>query len=109
MVWFALPMALGFLLLCIFALERFAKIPFKISIGVGGVLAVIVSLAFFTIQTVGLSNIGLSPLGLTFFLLAFQLLSGVPIGFVLLMVSAFYLFGSHSVPLSVVPSICSMV
>lgn len=103
MVWFALPMALGFLFLCVFALERLTKLPTKIAAGVSAAVALIVAAIIVIIQTVGLSALGLSPLGLTFVLLAFQLLAGVPIGFVLLLVSAFYLYGSKTVPLSVVP------
>jgi tripartite ATP-independent transporter DctM subunit len=100
--WFAVPMIVGMALLAWFAVRRLLLHPRREVAGSALLLAAI--LAAVVAMAVYMGPAARSyALPVAFAVFALQLVTGVPIGFSLLMVTLLYLFTSRAVPLSVVP------
>lgn len=101
-IWFALPMMLGMALLAYFAVRRVLLRPWRLAVGTGIAVAVLVAVTFAVAATLGAEGRSYA-LGVAFAVFALQLVLGVPIGFALLMVTLLFLYTAKTVPLSVVP------
>jgi hypothetical protein len=101
-VWFAVPMIFGMALLAYFAVKRALRQPRRTA----WMTAIVLALALAALL-LGASMLGPQArdyaLPAAFVVFIVQLLLGVPIGFVLLMTTMWYLNTSNTVPLSVVP------
>ncbi len=100
--WVFAPFAIGMLLLATFAVERLWRLPRRLVFTVGAVLVASVAawaLALYLTGPWGGPAMVLSALGVFSLMLAI----GVPIGFVLPMVSFLYLFSTKAAPLQAIP------
>ncbi len=101
-VWFAVPMLAGMALLAYFAVKRAFLQPPRTAIMSAVVLAVGLAALLGAIAVLG-PQVRPYALSAAFVVFVAQLVLGVPIGFVLLMVTLLYLHAARMVPLSVVP------
>jgi tripartite ATP-independent transporter DctM subunit len=101
-VWFAAPMILGMALLAYFAVRRVLA-QSGLTVLYTGLAVVAAIAALFVLSQIAGSEARSHALSAAFVIFALQLALGVPIGFVLLMVTILYLYASNSIPLSVIP------
>jgi tripartite ATP-independent transporter DctM subunit len=101
-VWFAAPMILGMALLAYFAVRRVLA-QSGLTVLYTGLAVVAAIAALFVLSQIAGSEARSHALSAAFVIFALQLVLGVPIGFVLLMVTILYLYASNSIPLSVIP------
>jgi tripartite ATP-independent transporter DctM subunit len=100
--WFAVPMIAGMALLAYFSQKRLLLHPRSELVAGGVALAATLGAIVVLATWMGPAARGYA-LPAAFAVFALQLVTGVPIGFSLLMVTLLYLFTSRAVPLSVVP------
>ena len=100
--WVFLPFAVGMLLLAVFALKRLLRQELRARIAAGALVASLGLLWFVAQSRTGPWN-GPGGLAIAVAILCLTLAAGLPIGFVLPMVSYLYLFSARTATLEVVP------
>jgi len=101
--WFIVPMVAGMLLLVLFALFRLSRQQ-RHPVITSGLGTFVVCAIFFALDFyLAFPGTPVGMLWMVFIFLAFLLLSGVPIGFVLPLCSMVYLYYSERAPLEAVP------
>jgi tripartite ATP-independent transporter DctM subunit len=100
--WFAVPMIAGMALLAWFAVKRVVRHPRREVVQSAILLLALLAVVFALAAWMGPPARSYA-LPVAFAIFALQLVTGVPIGFALLMVTLLYLHTSALVPLSVVP------
>lgn len=101
-IWFAIPMIAGMALLAYFAVKRAFLQTTRMAVITAIALALVLA-ALLAVSSMLGPEARSYALPAAFAIFVVQLVLGVPIGFVLLMVTLLYLYASHTVPLSVVP------
>ncbi len=100
--WTLLPYIIGMVLLAVFALRRLAKYPLPIIVGTGG-LVLVLGLIWFSAQQYTGPWTGPGGVLLAILLLLVMVLSGVPIAFVLTIVSYMSMVSSKSAEIIAIP------